>query len=142
MTEVVRISSEPTASREDKDRVREMLGLFNVGKTGFDSYHEVAIFLRDSHSRIRGGLLGDVWGGWLHVHILWIEESFRGGGYGIQLMKDAEDEGRSLGCRYVHLDSHSFQAPAFYKEKLGYEDFGVLEDAPIGHKQHFMWKRL
>jgi len=142
MSEVVRITSEPAASSEDKDRLREMLGLFNVGKTGFDSYHEMALFLRDSNTRIRGGLLGDVWGGWLHVHILWVEESFRSGGYGIELMKKAEDEARSLGCRYALLDSHSFQAPDFYREKLGYEEFGVLEDAPIGHKQHFMWKRL
>jgi GNAT superfamily N-acetyltransferase len=136
MTEVLKISSEPTASREEKDHVREMLGLFNIGKTGFDSYHEVAIFLRDSNDRIRGGLLGDVWGGWLHVDILWIEEGFRGGGYGLELMKRAEDEARSLGCRYAHLDSHSLQAPGFYKEKLGYQEFGVLEDAPLGHKQH------
>jgi GNAT superfamily N-acetyltransferase len=140
--EELRISSEPTASREDKDRLSEMLGLFNVGRTGFDSYHEMAIFLRDSKDRIRGGVLGDVWGGWLHVTILWIEEAFRGDGHGLRLMQAAEDEARSLGCRYVHLDSHSFQAPEFYKRKLGYEEFGMLEDAPIGHKQHFMWKRL
>jgi GNAT superfamily N-acetyltransferase len=141
MSRHLRVSSEPTASTEDKDRVREMLGLFNVGKTGFDSYHELAIFLRDENNRIRGGVLGDAWGGWLHVSILWIEEEFRGGGHGLELMKAAEEEGRSLGCRYVHLDSHSFQAPDFYR-KLGYTEFGVLEDAPIGYKQHFMWKRL
>jgi N-acetylglutamate synthase-like GNAT family acetyltransferase len=119
-----------------------MLGLFNVGKTGSDTYHELALFLRDSNNRIRGGVLGDAWGGWLHVHILWIEEDLRGSGKGIELMLAVEAEARDLGCRYSHLDSHSFQAPDFYKQKLGYEEFGVLEEAPIGHKQHFMRKRL
>jgi len=142
MNESLRISSEPSASREDRDKVVEMLGLFNVAKTGFDSYHELSIFLRDSNNRIRGGVVGDAWGGWIHVNILWIEEEFRGGGYGLELMRAIEEEGRSLGCRYAHLDSHSFQSPDFYKKKLGYQEFGVLEDAPIGHKQHFMWKQL
>jgi N-acetylglutamate synthase-like GNAT family acetyltransferase len=118
-----------------------MLGLFNVGRTGFDTYHELSIFLRDSSNRIRGGVLGDIWGGWLHVHILWVEDTIRGSGKGLELMQAAEEEARELGCRYAHLDSHSFQAPDFYK-KLGYQEFGVLDDAPIGHKQHFMWKRL
>jgi ribosomal protein S18 acetylase RimI-like enzyme len=142
MSESLRISSEPNASREDKERIREMLGLFNVGVTGFDTYHELSIFLRDSTDRIRGGVLADAWGGWLHVQILWVEEAFRGSGQGLDLMRAVEDEGRSLGCVYALVDSHSFQAPDFYKSKLGYEEFGVLEDAPIGHKQHFMWKRL
>jgi GNAT superfamily N-acetyltransferase len=137
----VRISSEPSASREDKDRVREMLGLFNVRETGFDTYHELAIFLRDEHERIRGGVIGDVWGGWLHVHILWVEEAFRGRGHGASLMRAAEGEAKALGCRYAHLDSHSFQAPTFY-EKLGYVEFGRLTDAPIGHEQIFLWKEL
>jgi GNAT superfamily N-acetyltransferase len=142
MDHPLRISSEPNASREDKDHVREMLGLFNVGVTGFDVYHELSIFLRDSTGRIRGGVLGDVWGGWLDVHILWVEETFRGTNKGLELMQAAEAEAREFGCRYAVVDSHSFQAPDFYKEKLGYQEFGVLEDAPIGYRQHFMWKRL
>jgi GNAT superfamily N-acetyltransferase len=141
MAEPLRISSEPNASREDKDRVREMLGLFNVGKTGLDTYHELAIFLRDGQDRIRGGVLGDIWGGWLHVSNLWLEAAFRGQGRGVALMRAAEEEAATLGCLYVHLDSFSFQAPDFYV-KLGYVEFGRLKDAPPGYEQVFLWKRL
>ena len=141
MREQLRLSAEPATSREDKDRLREMLGLFNVGKTGYDTYHDLAIFLRDSESRIRGGVLGDAWGGWLHVEILWIEEPLRGQGNGVRLMQAIETEARALGCQAAHLDSFSFQAPAFY-EKLGYTEFGRLDDYPRGHSQHFLWKRL
>jgi GNAT superfamily N-acetyltransferase len=82
-----------------------------------------------------------MWGGWLHISILWIEEPFRGKGHGAALMDAAEAEARGLGCRYAHLDSMSFQAPAFY-EKLGYREFGRLKDSPLGHEQLFLWKQL
>ena len=56
-------------------------------------------------------------------------------------MATAEAEARTDGCRFVHLDSHTFQAPEFYK-KLGYQEFGRLEDSPLGHEQVFLWKRI
>lgn len=112
-----------------------------MGKTGHDYWRPVRVFVRDRSGHIRGGLTGDIWGGWLHVSILWAEGPLRGTGLGQQLMAAAEAEAREVGARYVHLDSHSFQAPGFY-EKLGYTEFGRLEDAPLGHTQHFLWKRL
>ena len=129
------------ASDADTDRVSDALGRFNVARTGQDHWRYVKLFVRDATGLIRGGLLGEIWGGWLHVTDLWIEESLRGGGLGRSLMEAAEQEARDEGCRYVHLDSHSFQAPDFYK-KLGYEEFGRLKDSPLRHEQVFLWKRL
>lgn len=137
----VRINSEPMASDADTERVTEGLALFNVARTGQDHWRNVKLFVRDEQGLIRGGLLGHIWGGWLHITDLWLEESLRGGGLGRTLMDTAEKEARDEGCRYVHLDSHSFQAPEFYR-KLGYEEFGRLKDSPIGHEQVFLWKRL
>jgi GNAT superfamily N-acetyltransferase len=85
--------------------------------------------VRDNNGLIRGGLLGDIWGGWLEVKILWLEESLRGAGLGRRLMEMAEAEARADGCRYGRLDSLTFQAPDFYK-KLGYEVFARLKDSP------------
>jgi len=136
-----RISSEPMAPDSDDHRVRHGMALFNLARTGQDHWRPVKMFVRDNNGLIRGGLLGDIWGGWLHVTNLWLEESLRGSGMGRSLMEMAEKEARNEGCRYVHLDSHSFQAPEFYK-KLGYEEFGRLKDAPLGHEQVFLWKRL
>ena len=137
----IKITSEPMASDVDTHRVSEGLGLFNVARTGQAHWRYVKLFVRDQTGLIRGGLLGEIWGGWLHISDLWLVESLRGSGLGKKLMEMAEQEARDEGCRYVHLDSHSFQAPEFYK-KLGYQEFGRLKDAPLGHEQVFLWKRL
>jgi GNAT superfamily N-acetyltransferase len=141
MGDGVRITSEPMASEAEAQHVRDGLNLYNVSRTGQDYWRPVKLFVRDASGLIRGGLLGDIWGGWLEIKILWLEESLRGSGLGRSLMDTAEDEARAAGCRYARLDSHSFQAPDFYK-KLGYEEFGRLKDSPLGHEQVFLWKRL
>src|SRR5262245_33560034 len=125
----LRISSEPMAPENDAQFVRDGLNLYNVGRTGYDYWRPIKLFVRDAHGMIRGGLLGHVWGGWLHITDLWLSESARGAGLGRQLMETAEAEARVDGCGYVYLDSHSFQAPDFYK-KLGYQEFGRLKDSP------------
>ena len=137
----LRISSEPMAPESDAQFVRDGLSLYNVARTGYDHWRPLKLFIRDETGLIRGGLLGHIWGGWLHITDLWLDEGARGGGLGRKLMKTAEAEARADGCRYVHLDSHSFQAPDLYK-KLGYEEFGRLNDSPLGHEQVFLWKRL
>lgn len=141
MGEDIHISSEPMASDADAQHVRDGLSLYNVGRTGQDYWRPVKLFVRDSTGLIRGGLLGDIWGGWLEVKILWLEESLRGTGLGRRLIETAEAEARAAGCRYARLDTHSFQAPAFY-QKLGYEEFAHLKDSPLGYEQFFLWKRL
>ena len=137
----VRISSEPMAPDTDVQHVRDGLALYNVGRTGQDYWRPVKLFVRDETGLIRGGLTGDIWGGWLHIHILWLDESLRGAGLGRRLMEAAEAEARNAGCPYAHLDTHSFQATDFYK-KLGYEEFGRLKNSPLGHEQLFLWKCL
>lgn len=141
MSAGIRITSEPMAPEADTQRVEDGLNLYNVGKTGHDWWRPVKLFVRDASGLIRGGLLGHIWGGWLHITDLWLEESLRGSGLGRRLMEMAEEEARASGSLYVHLDSHTFQAPDFYT-KLGYEEFGRLKDSPLGHEQVFLWKRL
>jgi len=141
MREDLRIFSEPMAPDTDDEFVRQGLYLYNVAKTGLESWRPVKVFVRDASELIRGGLLGDIWGGWIEIKILWVEESLRGSGVGTRLIETAEAEARAAGCRYARLDSHSFQAPDFYK-KLGYEEFARLKDSPLGHEQVFLLKRL
>ena len=53
----------------------------------------------------------------------------------------AEAEAFNRQCGIVVLNTHSFQAPAFY-QKLGYTITGIDEDYPAGHRQYHLQKRL
>jgi GNAT superfamily N-acetyltransferase len=121
--------------------VREHLDIFNVGATGISAYYPVNFFLKSDRDEIMGGLLGSIWGGWLHITYLWIDEAERGNRWATRLMDRAEAYARERGCHSVTLDTHSFQARPFY-EKRGYEIFGTLDDFPKGHKKFFLQKRL
>ncbi len=137
----VRLSSEPGASRGDIDGIMDRIDAWNMEVTGVTEFHQVAIFLRDDVGAIRGGVTGGVWGGWLHVVGLWVDEALRGRGHGIRLVHAAEDEARAVGAHGAFLETHWFQAPAFYR-KLGYETIAEIEDYPPGGPQLVMRKSL
>lgn len=53
----------------------------------------------------------------------------------------AEIEGKTRRCKWVLLNTFSFQAPEFYK-KFGYQIFGVLDNFFPGHKRYYLKKSL
>jgi len=123
-----------------KRRIMSGLLAFNARAVGKADYKALAITLRQG-SEIVGGLIGWTWMGWCHVDLLWIEDKYRGRGRGTKLMHKAESEARRRGASRMFLDSFSFQAPGFYK-KLGYREYGRLDDFPKGHTRHFLQKAL
>jgi GNAT superfamily N-acetyltransferase len=137
----LRMVSEPYASSSLKEVINEGIALHNVARTGMDAYFPVAFFIRDENDGVLGGVIGDIWGGWLHVSLLWVAELIRGKGWGERLLLAAEQYAIERGCIGSFLDTFSFQARPFY-EKFGYEVFGTLEDHPRGHRHFFLKKGL
>jgi ribosomal protein S18 acetylase RimI-like enzyme len=129
------------AGGREAQLVRDKLDFFNVGVTGVSTYYAVHLFLKNERGEVMGGLLGAIWGGWLHITYLWVDEAVRGKRWATKLMDQAEAYARERQCHSVELDTHSFQARPFY-ERRGYEVFGTLDDHPKGHKKFFMKKRL
>lgn len=78
---------------------------------------------------VRGGLMAEAIGEWMHISLLWVDERFRRSGLGTALLKRAETEAKSRGARGVLVDTFSFQAPDFYKMH-GYLAYGQIEDCP------------
>jgi ribosomal protein S18 acetylase RimI-like enzyme len=125
----------------EAELVRDRLDMYNVGVTGLSTYYPVHFYVKSPRGETMGGLLGNIWGGWLYITYLWIDEPMRGQGWATRLMDQAEAYGRERGAHSVVLDTHSFQARPFY-EKRGYEVFGMLDDYPVGHKKFYLKKRL
>jgi len=125
----------------DVVHLREQLDTYNVATTGVEDGRELAIFLRDDRGQIMAGLYGHTWGGCLDIRALWVRADSRRRGYGRTLIEAAEREARARGCRQATLETHSFQAPEFYRT-LGWEVFGVLDDYPAGHRKYYLRKAL
>jgi len=121
--------------------IGDSLDAHNLAATGVAAFYPVGLFLRSGPGECLGGLIGSVWGGWLHVRFSGWRRAARGGGNGTRLLAAAEDYARERGCFAATLETHSFQARPFY-EKNGYSVFGSLEDYPPGHTKFFLRKTL
>ena len=121
------------------DFVVQQLRASNALHTGALPHKNLRLFVYDADGQIVGGLLGDAGWGWLHIDILWVDESYRGRGIATDLLERAETESLAIGINRAYLETTSFQARPFY-EKMGYEVFAQLEDQPPGHTCYYMKK--
>jgi ribosomal protein S18 acetylase RimI-like enzyme len=135
------IQLEPDAVPADHEAVLAGLRAHNRRHAPDPGWLPLAILLRDTTGVIRGGLLGETGWEWLHIEFLWVDDALQRRGFGRAMLAQAEAEAVRRGCRGVYLDTHDFQAPAFYLEH-GYEVFGVLDDYPRGFRRHFLRKSL
>jgi len=135
------LTVENDGPEEDRRFVLESLVAHNRARAPDPAWDHLRLFLRDEAGGIRGGLLAEVYFGWMFVAILWVDGAHRGGGWGTALLEKAEAEGTARGLEGVWLDTFSFQAPGFYR-KQGYEVFGELADYPPGHTRYFLRKTL
>jgi len=139
--ETTRIEFEPFIDEGVRQFIVDGIDYYNIAATGLPNYFPVNFVLRGEYGDVLGGLLGQLWGGWLQVSYLWVAEAARGLGHGKRLMKNAEAHAGRLGAVGVTLETYSFQARSFY-ERLGYEVFGTLDGCPRGHDKFFLRKTL
>jgi GNAT superfamily N-acetyltransferase len=140
MSEELRISFEPD-NEPAKLFVTNGVDNYNIAVTGHSAYYPVAYFLKANDGEVLGGLLGMVWGGWLHIKIVWVAEPVRGKGHARRLLETAEGYAKKRGCRGAFLETFSFQARPLY-EKLGFVVVGQIDDCPPGHTFYFLIKKF
>ncbi len=129
------------AERAVTQRLRDEIGRFNLETTGIAEFHELLRADYDDNGDLLAGVYGWSWGGTCWIEALWVRKDVRRRGVGSRLLAAAEAEARRHGCEQLALDTHTFQAPAFY-ERHGFEVVGVLADYPKGHSKLFLRKRL
>jgi GNAT superfamily N-acetyltransferase len=135
----VTVDAEPRPN--DVHFLEERINAFNFTTTGIHDGGEVACFIRGPGEEIVAGLYAWTWGGCCDVRYLWVREDLRGRGYGSALLAAAEREAAARGCRQVVLETHSFQAPDFYR-RFGYEIVSAYEGYPAGHRKYHLRKQL
>jgi GNAT superfamily N-acetyltransferase len=117
------------AERAVTQRLRDEIGRFNLETTGIAEFHELLRAHYDDNGDLLAGVYGWSWGGTCWIEALWVRKDVRRRGVGSRLLAAAEEEARRHGCEQLALDTHTFQAPAFY-ERHGFEVVGVLADYP------------
>jgi GNAT superfamily N-acetyltransferase len=135
----LQVEDEPPAA--DVAVLNDRLYRHNAAVTGCDNGRWLTIFVRDEAREIVAGLHGWTWGQTGFVQTLWVREDLRGRGLGARLLATAEVEAARRGCREVHLDTHSYQAPQFYRRR-GYEILGELPGWPHQTTRIFFRKIL
>jgi ribosomal protein S18 acetylase RimI-like enzyme len=135
----LRVEGDPRL--EDVKLLDERLYEFNAAASDVHDGRSLAVFVREADGSIAAGLHGWTWGGTGFVQTIWVREDLRRRGVGKRMLAAAEAEALRRGCHQMHLDTHSYQAPGFYR-RLGYEVIGELPGWPGNDTRIFLRKQL
>ena len=133
----IEIQHQDHHSADDAAYIRKKFIEFNDRQSGVFPSKELHLFAYGPEQQIIGGLIGDISWGWLHVDVLWVDESYRQNSIGTALMDRAEAEARAMDVQSAYIETTDFQALGFY-EKRGYKVFAQLENQPPGHVCYYM----
>jgi len=139
-----KLSTSYEATQEDIDSLWDGMIEFNK-VTGpmmkHPPYEPYRIIMRNAENRVVAGILTKVYLKCMFVDLLYLDPQYRKMNLGTKLLQQAETHARALGCKFIHLDTFSFQAIDFY-QRQGYEIFGVIDDYPDEIKRYFLKKYL
>ncbi|TFH07825.1 MAG: GNAT family N-acetyltransferase [Candidatus Thorarchaeota archaeon] len=136
------ITTDPT-----EDEVQEFqkgLEAYNMEQTNgeFNSPQPwLSLVLKDHEGTILGGILTSTLYWTQYLEVLWVDEKYRGLGYGRDLVLEAHRLGKEQGCVSSHTYTFSWQAPEFY-QAVGYKLIATYDGYVEGIKEHILMKIL
>ena len=122
-------------------KLEKKIVAFNEKKAGPTQWAPLGLEVRAEKGKWVGGLSGYTYLGSLYVEYLYLDPGYRGRDLGSELLERAEAWGKKKGCRHIHLNTYSFQAPGFYR-KRGYKLFGKLGPHLKGLMRYYFKKDL
>lgn len=123
------------------DAVEGRLYQHNRAATGRDDGEGLGFVIRDAAGAMIGASAGYTWAGISEIRQMWVDEAFRGRGYGRALLEAMVEEARRRGVRRIWVSSYDFQAPGLY-ERAGFKRMAEFEDWPEGHVNVILCKVL
>ena len=94
-----------TVTEDDQNALLTGLRAYNFPFLKTSNFGDLAVYWRNEHNEIQGGLIGKIKGEWLCIEFLWMHESLRKGGYGTKLIQAAEQTARERGCLHALVDT-------------------------------------
>ncbi len=76
----------------------------------------------------------------IYVDDIWVDNAYRGRGYGRRLLQALEDHFRGQGFNNINLVTNAFQAPEFYKKCGFMEEFVRINKINPQLSKHFFVK--
>ena len=134
---------EETMSPNKKDiaDLRDILVSYNKEHFETLDQKEFAIYIKDETETITGGISGEIFGHWMEIEFLAIDESLRGQGLGKTLLERAETLALENKCQYIFLYTFGFQGKDFYP-KFGFKEVYTKKEFPLTGTEHFFIKEL
>ncbi|MHA1881924.1 MAG: GNAT family N-acetyltransferase [Candidatus Thorarchaeota archaeon] len=129
------------------DEIKEFqkgLEAFNMEKTGgeFNSTKEwLSLVLRNHDGKIVGGIMTSTLYWAQYLEALWVDDKYRGFGYGRDLVLEAERLAKKNGCVVSQTYTFSWQAPDFY-QAIGYKLMATYDGYVDGITELILMKRL
>ena len=102
---------------------------------------DVHLVLKDHDGNIVGGVITSAKIRVMFLEVLWVDETYRGLGYGRDLVLEAERIGSKKGYMASQTWTFSFQAPEFY-QSIGYDVIGIYDGYTHGVTEYVLMKRL
>ena len=136
------VASDPT--EEEVKKFQQGLESYNMEKTNgeFNSpqpWHNLV--LKDEEGTVIGGILTSTLYWTQYLEVLWVDENYRGLGYGRDLVMEAQRLAKEIGCISSHVYTFSWQAPDFY-QAVGYDLIVTYDGYHSRIKEHILMTRF
>jgi ribosomal protein S18 acetylase RimI-like enzyme len=123
------------------EAVEDRLYEYNRTVTGRADGEGIGFVIRDTAGRTVGVAAGYTWAGVSEIKQMWVDEAYRGRGYGRALLDAMIVESRRRGAQRIWVASYEFQAPGMY-ERAGFKRMAEFEGWPEGHVNVILCKTL
>ena len=123
------------------DAVEDRLYEHNRAATGRDDGESMGFIIRDEDGRTVAITAGYTWAGTSEIKQMWVDEAFRGRGYGRALLDAMVAEALRRGVLRIWVASYDFQAPGMY-ERAGFKRMAEFEGWPEGRVNVILCKVL
>ena len=123
------------------DAIEDRLYEHNSAATGRKDGEGLGFVIKGSDGNTVALANGYTWAGISEIRQMWVDQAFRGRGYGRALLDAMVTEAERRGVSRIWVASYDFQAPGLY-ERAGFKRMAEFNDWPEGRVNVILCKVL